>query len=56
IESKGEIPSAINPPSGCRFRTRCPFVMNICSEQEPILNEVSHRHYVACHLINSMKK
>ncbi|MEM0090675.1 MAG: ABC transporter ATP-binding protein [Nitrososphaerota archaeon] len=56
IESKGEIPSAINPPSGCRFRTRCPFVMNICSEQEPILNEVSHGHYVACHLINNMKK
>lgn len=55
IESKGEIPSAINPPSGCRFRTRCPFVMDICSEREPILSEVSHGHYVACHLIDSTK-
>ncbi|MCS7135643.1 MAG: ABC transporter ATP-binding protein [Nitrososphaerota archaeon] len=56
IEPRGEIPSAINPPSGCRFRTRCPFVMKICSEQEPALDEVSQGHYVACHLLNNSKK
>ncbi len=45
----GEIPSAINPPSGCRFRTRCPYAKDICSAEEPVLREVAPNHVVACH-------
>jgi oligopeptide/dipeptide ABC transporter ATP-binding protein len=47
---KGEVPSAIYPPSGCRYRTRCPFVMDICSETEPALHAISSTHFSACHL------
>ncbi len=51
IKAKGEIPSAINPPSGCRFHTRCPFKEEICVEEEPVLREVRKNHYVACHFV-----
>ncbi|NWG10807.1 ABC transporter ATP-binding protein [Candidatus Bathyarchaeota archaeon] len=48
---KGEIPSPVNPPSGCRFHTRCPsFIGDVCRKKEPELAEISKDHYVACHL------
>ena len=46
----GEVPSALNPPSGCRFHPRCPFVMDHCSQDEPELREVAPDHLVACYL------
>ena len=46
----GEVPSPINPPSGCRFHPRCPFAMDRCSEESPVTKEVSPGHQVACHL------
>jgi oligopeptide transport system ATP-binding protein len=46
----GEVPSALNPPSGCHFHPRCPFVMARCSEEEPPLIELSPGHRVACFL------
>ena len=50
---KGEIPSPINPPEGCRFHTRCPsYIGDICRTKEPELMDVGGEHYVACHLYN----
>jgi oligopeptide/dipeptide ABC transporter ATP-binding protein len=46
----GEVPSPINPPSGCRFHPRCPFVKPECSQVDPRLKEVAPEHRVACHL------
>lgn len=46
----GDVPSPINPPSGCRFHTRCPHVMQICKELEPEMEDKGNRHYAACHL------
>jgi len=53
VESKGEIPSATNPPPGCRFHTRCPFAMDICKSQEPPdieINKKGVQHIVKCWL------
>jgi oligopeptide/dipeptide ABC transporter ATP-binding protein len=48
----GEIPSARNPPSGCRFHTRCPIAQSICSREHPQLHAAGNRHQVACHFSN----
>ena len=48
IIPKGEIPSPINPPMGCRFHPRCPYAESICSEREPQLEEIKPHHYAAC--------
>jgi peptide/nickel transport system ATP-binding protein len=47
---RGEIPSPINPPSGCRFHPRCPKAFDRCSEEEPMLKDQGNDHFVACHL------
>ncbi len=46
----GDVPSPINPPSGCHFHTRCPYVMDVCKQIDPILADQGDRHFVACHL------
>lgn len=47
---EGDVPTPINPPTGCRFHTRCQYAMPICSRQEPILKDTGNEHFVACHL------
>jgi peptide/nickel transport system ATP-binding protein len=48
-EMAGELPSPINPPSGCRFRTRCPVAQDRCASEEPKMRELAPDHHVACH-------
>jgi len=51
---EGDLPSPANPPDGCNFNTRCPFVKDICCEVEPEFIEVAPEHYCACHLVKSI--
>lgn len=48
---KGDIPSPANPPSGCKFHTRCPYAMDICSKEIPEYKNVGNEHFVSCHLV-----
>lgn len=48
---KGEVPSPVNPPHGCRFHPRCPMAVDICAREEPKLIDKSNGHLVACHLV-----
>ena len=52
----GDIPSAVRPPKGCRFHTRCKYCMDICKQFEPELKEVEEGHFVACHLMDVSEK
>lgn len=55
IKLEGEVPSAINPPRGCRFHERCPYATEICKKEEPKFREVEQGHFVSCHNLGGSK-
>jgi peptide/nickel transport system ATP-binding protein len=53
---EGSIPSPANPPSGCKFHTRCSSCMEICKHQAPVQKEIEPGHFVVCHLFNDAEE
>jgi len=54
VHLEGEIPSPVNPPSGCRFHTRCSYVQDLCKTELPVWQEIEKGHFVACHFADTL--